>query len=58
MRVAEGLERVHENVMNLYLVVDGGRVTVVDTGFPGNWRLLRAGLARLSRTLARAAETR
>jgi glyoxylase-like metal-dependent hydrolase (beta-lactamase superfamily II) len=52
MRVAEGLERVHENVMNLYLVVDGGRVTVVDTGFPGNWGLLRAGLARLSRTLA------
>jgi len=52
MRVAQGLERVHEDIINLYLVVDGGKVTVVDTGFPGNWGLLRAGLARLSRTLA------
>jgi glyoxylase-like metal-dependent hydrolase (beta-lactamase superfamily II) len=52
MRVADRIERIHENVINVYLVEEAGKLTVVDTGFPGNWPLLVAGLAGIGRTLA------
>ncbi len=52
MRVADGIERIHENVINVYLVEEAGKLTVVDTGFPGNWPLLVAGLAGIGHTLA------
>jgi len=52
MQVADRIERVHENIVNFYLVEDAGRVTVVDAGMAGNWGLLVDGLARIGRTLA------
>ena len=52
MRVADRIERIHENVINVYLVEEAGKLTVVDAGFPGNWPLLVAGLAGIGRTLA------
>ncbi len=52
MQVADRVERVNENVTNIYLVEEDGRVTVVDAGMPGNWDLLIKGLARIGRTLA------
>jgi glyoxylase-like metal-dependent hydrolase (beta-lactamase superfamily II) len=52
MRVADRIERIHENVINVYLVEESGKLTVVDTGFPGKWPLLVAGLAGIGRTLA------
>ena len=52
MQVADRIERVHENIVNFYLVEEAGRVTVVDAGMPGNWGLLVDGLSRIGRTLA------
>lgn len=52
MQVADRIERVHESIVNFYLVEEAGRVTVVDAGMPGNWNLLVDGLARIGRTLA------
>jgi glyoxylase-like metal-dependent hydrolase (beta-lactamase superfamily II) len=52
MQVADRVERVHESIVNFYLVEEAGRVTVVDAGMPGNWNLLVDGLARIGRTLA------
>ena len=52
MRVADGIERIHENIINVYLVEEAGRLTVVDTGFPGNWPLLVAGLVGIGHMLA------
>lgn len=51
MQVAEGIERIHERYINFFLVEEAGRVVVVDTGMPGNWDLLLAGLGRIGRTL-------
>jgi glyoxylase-like metal-dependent hydrolase (beta-lactamase superfamily II) len=52
MQVADRIERANENITNIYLVEEGGRVTVVDAGMPGNWDVLMKGLARIGRTLA------
>lgn len=51
MQVAEGIERIHERYINFFLVEEAGRVVVVDSGMPGNWGLLLAGLGRIGRTL-------
>ncbi len=51
MRVAQGIERVHEKFVNFFLVEEAGRVAVVDCGMPGNWGILLAGLGRIGRTL-------
>ena len=51
MQVADRVERVNENLTNIYLVEEAGRLTVVDAGLPGNWGLLHKGLARIGRTL-------
>lgn len=52
MQVADRVERVNENITNVYLVEEDGRVTVVDAGMPGNWDIVMKGLARIGRTLA------
>jgi len=51
MQVADRIERIHENIVNFYLVEEAGRVTVVDAGMPGNWDLLIGGLVRIGRTV-------
>jgi glyoxylase-like metal-dependent hydrolase (beta-lactamase superfamily II) len=49
--VVEGVHRVEEAYTNWYLVEDGGRVTVVDTGFPRSWATLHDSLATLGRSV-------
>jgi glyoxylase-like metal-dependent hydrolase (beta-lactamase superfamily II) len=45
--VVEGVHRVEDAYTNWYLVEEGGRLTIVDTGVPTSWRSLRDALARL-----------
>ncbi|MEV7087898.1 MBL fold metallo-hydrolase [Streptomyces sp. NPDC093085] len=51
MKIAEGLYRIGSDLVNSYLVVDGGGVTVVDAGLPRYWKLLQAELERIGLTL-------
>src|SRR5438128_12188762 len=51
MRIAEGIHRLGNGLINSYLVVDGTDVTIIDAGVPGYWRDLPAELATLGRTL-------
>jgi glyoxylase-like metal-dependent hydrolase (beta-lactamase superfamily II) len=47
---AEGIHRIDEASTNWYLVEDGGRLTVVDTGFPRSWDTLQHALRALGRS--------
>src|SRR4051812_2681657 len=49
--VAEGVVRLGTDLVNWYLVEDGGRVTIVDAGVPAYRPQLEAGLAKLGRTV-------
>ena len=51
MLVAEGIHRLTHGVVNFYLVEDGGRLTVVDAGAPGDWDLLVGGVGAVGRSL-------
>ena len=51
MRIAEGLHRVGNGVVNAYLLVDGAEVTIVDAGMPGMWSDLLAELDSIGRGL-------
>jgi len=51
MQVASGVERVHEFVINCYLVEEAGSLTLVDAGIGATWDLLLAGLAGIGRSL-------
>lgn len=46
--VAEGVHRLEDAFVNLYLVEDGG-VTVVDAGHPATWSRLLSALGRIGR---------
>jgi glyoxylase-like metal-dependent hydrolase (beta-lactamase superfamily II) len=48
--VAPGIHRVEDAYVNWYLVEDGGRLTIVDTGLPASWRSLPAALRELGRS--------
>ena len=48
---AEGIHRIDEASTNWFLVEDGDRVTVVDTGFPRSWGTLQRALNSLGRAL-------
>jgi glyoxylase-like metal-dependent hydrolase (beta-lactamase superfamily II) len=48
--VGDGVVRVGTDLVNFFLVEDGGRVTVVDAGLPAYRPLLEGGLALLGRT--------
>lgn len=50
--VAEGVVRLGSLLVNWYVVEEGGRVTVVDAGVPGDRPQLPAGLALLGRSEA------
>jgi glyoxylase-like metal-dependent hydrolase (beta-lactamase superfamily II) len=48
-QVADGVVRLGTNLVNWYLVEEGGRVTIVDCGAPGYYAQLERGLALLNR---------
>jgi glyoxylase-like metal-dependent hydrolase (beta-lactamase superfamily II) len=47
--VARGIHRIEDSYTNWYLVEDGDRLTVVDTGVPASWRSFHDALGRLGR---------
>ena len=51
MKIAEGLHRIGSDIVNSYLVVDAGGVTIIDAGLPRYWKLLNNELAQLGLTL-------
>ena len=52
MEIAKGLYRLgSKDIINSYLVVDEGGVTIIDAGVSGYWTLLQRELERLSLTL-------
>jgi glyoxylase-like metal-dependent hydrolase (beta-lactamase superfamily II) len=51
VEVADGIHRLTQGVVNFYLVEDGGRLSLVDAGAPGDWDELVRAVAALGRTL-------
>ncbi len=51
VQVAEGIHRLTQGVVNFYLVEDGGKLTVVDAGAPGDWDELLRAVGSIGRTL-------
>jgi len=51
MEIARSLRRIGSDIVNSYLIIDGGDVTIVDAGLPGYWRLLQAELATTGKSL-------
>ncbi|MCP4966428.1 MAG: MBL fold metallo-hydrolase [bacterium] len=49
--VAERIYRLGADLVNWYVVEDGGRITVVDAGNPNQYSQLPAALAKLGRTM-------
>jgi glyoxylase-like metal-dependent hydrolase (beta-lactamase superfamily II) len=49
---AEGIHRIEDAATNWYLIEDGSRLTVVDTGLPRSWNSLHSALSQLGRTVA------
>ncbi len=51
MQVAEGIHRLTQGVVNFYLVVDGGKLTLIDAGAPGDWDEFARAVGSLGLTL-------
>ncbi|MGH8916581.1 MAG: MBL fold metallo-hydrolase [Acidimicrobiia bacterium] len=51
MELAPSLRRIGSNLVNSYLVVDAGGITVIDAGLPGNWHDLVAELDAMGLSL-------
>src|SRR5258708_2562831 len=51
MEVAPGVRRFGSRFVNCYLVEEGGRLTLLDAGFPGYWRSLLRELDAIGRSL-------
>jgi len=51
MQIARSLHRIGSPIVNSYLIVDSGGVTIIDAGLPGYWKLLAAELAVIGKTL-------
>jgi glyoxylase-like metal-dependent hydrolase (beta-lactamase superfamily II) len=51
MEIAPGIRRLGVGLVNVYLFDDGGEITIIDTGAPGQWKELLAELAVMGRTL-------
>jgi len=50
--VAERVHRLGDRYVNWYVIEDGGRLTVLDAGFPAHWPQLPALLDTIGKTLA------
>jgi glyoxylase-like metal-dependent hydrolase (beta-lactamase superfamily II) len=48
--VAEGVHRIEDAHTNWYLVEEGSRLTIIDTGLPRSWGSLQSALHSLGRT--------
>jgi len=51
-KVADGVRRFDDGVVNWYLIEDGDRLTLIDAGFPADWDMLIAALGTLDRPLS------
>jgi glyoxylase-like metal-dependent hydrolase (beta-lactamase superfamily II) len=51
MRIAVGLHRFGDGMINSYLLEEGSEVTIIDAGLPGYWLDLPRELASMGRTL-------
>jgi glyoxylase-like metal-dependent hydrolase (beta-lactamase superfamily II) len=51
MQIASGLYRVGSDVVNSYLIVEEGGVTIIDAGLPGYWKLLERELGAIGKSL-------
>lgn len=49
MQLAPGLNRVGNDLVNAYLVDDGGALTLIDAGISGQWQDLTTELSRMGR---------
>src|SRR3712207_2386918 len=47
--VVPGIHRIQDAYTNWYLIEDGGRLTVVDTGVPTSWESFEDALVRIGR---------
>lgn len=52
MKIAPGIHRLGAGLVNVYLLEEGGEITVVDAGAPGYWEDLPTELAAMGRTFA------
>jgi glyoxylase-like metal-dependent hydrolase (beta-lactamase superfamily II) len=50
--IADGIHHFDDGTVNWYLVDDGGRLTLIDAGFPGDWSMFVAALGTLGRRMA------
>src|SRR5262245_333330 len=50
MLVGDGIHRLTNGVVNVYLVEDAGALTLVDAGAPGDWETLVATLGSIGRS--------
>ena len=48
--VVPGIHRIEDSFTNWYLIEDGGKLTVVDTGVPSSWDSLQKVLPQIGRT--------
>jgi glyoxylase-like metal-dependent hydrolase (beta-lactamase superfamily II) len=51
VEVADGIHRLTQGVANYYLVEDGGKLTLVDAGTPGDWEGFVRTIGSLGRSL-------
>ena len=51
MEIAAGIRRIGDGLVNVYLVEEAGRITIIDAGAPGYWRDLPAEVAAMGRSL-------
>jgi glyoxylase-like metal-dependent hydrolase (beta-lactamase superfamily II) len=51
-QIADGVHRLGDDLVNFYLVDDGGRLTIVDAGLPAHRSQLESYLPTIGRTLA------
>ena len=51
MRIRDGLHRLGNGTINVYLVADGTEITIIDAGVAGYWSDLPGELATMGRSL-------
>jgi glyoxylase-like metal-dependent hydrolase (beta-lactamase superfamily II) len=51
MRLSDSLHAIGSDLVNAYLIEDGGAITMVDAGLPGQWNELVAELGTMGRSL-------
>src|SRR5215467_14262021 len=51
MQLAPSLHQIGSDIVNCYLVEEGGLVTIIDAGLPGHWRELLDELRRMGHSL-------